>query len=122
MPGFKRTLHNHAAETTRQKTTAIYRHPIVALRSSPQWQDGTHFKCHSGNYRTCPDKIITNPLFNTPLLKDVEQLKDLDSWAVVYPEIVAKNPMKAKNVIRWFLHYPGFHTGKINYAKRRVIF
>lgn len=68
------------------------------------------------------DKIITNPLFNTPLLKDVEQLKDLDSWAVVYPEIVAKNPMKAKNVIRWFLHYPGFHTGKINYEKGELYF
>jgi hypothetical protein len=71
---------------------------------------------------TSSDSLMTNPKFNTPILENIELLKNLDSWAVIYPEIVAKNPMKAKNVIRWLLHYPGFHTGKVEYGANELYF
>lgn len=71
---------------------------------------------------TSSNNIKTNPKFNTPVLESVELLKNLDSWVIIYPEIVEKNPMKAKNVIRWFLHYPGFHTGKIEYGVNELYF
>lgn len=66
--------------------------------------------------------IITNAGFNSPILESIEPLRNLDSWVAIYPEIVEKNPMKAKNVLRWFLHYPGFHTGKVEYGVEELYF
>lgn len=63
-------------------------------------------------------KFAVNPLWDTP----VARYKDLDNAIVVYAEIVDGNPLKAKNVVRWLLHKPGFHTNKINYGPNEVYF
>jgi hypothetical protein len=63
-------------------------------------------------------KFTVNPLWDTP----VARYKDLDNAIVVYAEIVEGNPLKAKNVVRWLLHKPGFHTNKINYGTDEVYF
>lgn len=54
-----------------------------------------------------PLKINKN--FNTPVLKSTP--KNLDDYIVVYYEQIIGNPLNAKNVMRYMLHFPGYHTG-----------
>lgn len=54
-------------------------------------------------------KLKTNKSFNTPVL-NIRKL-NLNDFIVVYYEQVLGNPLKAKNVMRYMLHYPGYHTG-----------
>lgn len=57
-------------------------------------------------------------LFNTPIANK----KALKNSIVIYPEVVNGNPLKAKNIVRWFLHKPGFHTGQINFGQNELYF
>lgn len=62
--------------------------------------------------------------FNTPVLepksyKAIENNKDI---IAIYPEIIKGNPLNAANVVRWLLHNPGFHTGKVYYETNEIYF
>jgi hypothetical protein len=60
---------------------------------------------------------IVNTDYRTPV-RHIFQDKNYDAdWIVVYPEIVFGNPLGAKNIVRWFLHNPWFHTGKFFYSR-----
>ena len=66
-----------------------------------------------------PDK--TNWPNNIPTLNAVT--KDLkDKAIVVYPEIVAGNPLRVRNVARLVLFYPGVNGGMKKYHRSEMVF
>jgi hypothetical protein len=77
-----------------------------AVRTLFNWRDSP-----LDGYRTCEG-------FQTPIA-DSDDLKDA---IVVYPEIVNGNPLRAKHVVRWLLHKPGFHTGSFEFGAKDKFF
>ena len=63
-----------------------------------------------------------NPAFNTPVYIPHREVSFNNDWVIIYPEITFGNPLRAKNVVRWFLHNPGFWTGKIYYGQNELYF
>lgn len=64
----------------------------------------------------------TNPEFITPVMESSFGDQAGDEWIVVYPEITFGNPLNAKNIIRWMLFTPGFHTNKIYFTNNELHF
>lgn len=53
------------------------------------------------------------------------QLGDFDAqqpFIAIYPEIVSGNPFKAKHVVRWLLHKPGFFLPDIKFGAHEYTF
>lgn len=61
--------------------------------------------------------FVLNHNWNTSLAKK----DDLKDAIVIYPEIVDGNPLRVNNVVRWLLHKPGFHSGKVNFDNNDLI-
>lgn len=45
-----------------------------------------------------------------------------ENCIVIYSEVDYGNPLGAKNVVRWLLHKPGFHTGVVKFGKDELLF
>ncbi|MBK2105437.1 hypothetical protein [Francisella philomiragia] len=86
-----------------------------------------HYLCHLLNELGADSRLIfmghsgasmTNNSWNTPLAYKSDVCED---DIVIYPEIVAGNPLSAKKVFRWILYYPGGHTNNIEYDKHDIL-
>lgn len=69
------------------------------------------YLCPVGRKARLLMQMHRNPAFCTPLLPFGVDLSPSTS-ITIYPEVVDGNPLRARNVVRWFLHHPGFFTGK----------
>lgn len=63
-----------------------------------------------------------NPDLKTPVMISSFGDQASDDWVVIYPEITFGNPLNAKNVVRWMLYKPGFHTDKMYFTKNELHF
>lgn len=83
--------------------------------------DGVQKYCRAIFARKLKKFLLSKDLV-TPVISKTTTLHKLDDCVVIYPEIVAGNPLNAKNVVRWFLHHPGYHTGRIEYGVGELYF
>ena len=60
--------------------------------------------------------------FETPYNLKLATKDDLRDSVVIYPEVIAGNPLNAKNVVRWLLYKPGKHTGVTDYGLNDLFF
>lgn len=66
---------------------------------------------------------FTQPhLFTSPYSLPLARKEDVQDAIVLYPEVVAGNPLKAKRVVRWLLYKAGEHTGVIDYSPDDLFF
>ena len=93
-----------------------------------------HLLCHHLNLKGYPSFIApilkdyyykTNPNLITPVV--TEEVVNLHKQAgknpiVVYPDIAKGNPLNAKCVVRYLLHYAGFLGGDSSFAKEDLMF
>lgn len=95
------------------------------LTSFPQNKDGLWnqlsdvWSLVTASFRS---RFELNPNLMTPIFRHARSISARADLVVVYPEIVAGNPLNARNVARWLLHEPGFHTGEIFFNRGDVQF
>ncbi len=102
-----------------------------------------HRLCHIINTTTAHQAFLVSDKWTKPWLKRVRsklKKKNIlgvhvgwvtpvwtkrhfpDDAVVIYPEVVEGNPLGIQHVVRWLLHQPGFHTGKIAYGQNELYF
>ncbi|MCA5921280.1 WavQ [Pectobacterium brasiliense] len=97
---------------------SAFMYPMLEKASSSRIDS---IKFHIKRLKFLYKKYKTHKNFNSPLIRYISK-RHLEKCIVIYPEVVSGNPLKARNVVRWFLHQPGFHTKEINYSSDELYF
>jgi len=63
---------------------------------------------------------FVDPFDPGPFPKRIARHRDLKNAIVVYPEVVAGNPLESEKVVRWFLYRPGDH--QVSYGSNELYF
>lgn len=101
-----------------------YVYPMFILDKYPKWtrlELRTRLKIFCRNSLRRINRIKpfrTHPSMNTP----VASKTILADSITVYPEIVSGNPLKARHVVRWLLHKPGFFRKDIYFGANELTF
>ena len=68
--------------------------------------------------------FVVNPAITSAVagVENLDRIKGRDDIVVVYPEIIAGNPLQAKNVARWLMHDAGFFTRKVYFCPGEIYF
>lgn len=59
--------------------------------------------------RRLQNGFYTNPDWQTPEIDNIKNINH-DDWVIIYPEIIQDNPLKALNIVRWFLYLPRYSS------------
>ncbi len=79
------------------------------------------YKCLEGKVKQFFRTYKINENLNIKVFNNnLKKINDND--VIIYPENVFGNPLMAKNVVRWLLHQPGFHSKKIYYGENELYF
>lgn len=69
-----------------------------------------------------PRPFKRNPMLMSRIVRPEASFRAPADCCVIYPETVLGNPLRARNVVRWLLHNPGFHTAQIHYGRGELYF
>lgn len=73
-------------------------------------------------YRAWVTSEVTNSELNTPTANDGEQARIAREGVVVYPEVIAGNPLHANRVVRFLLNTPGYIRGDSEFPETELLF
>ena len=90
-----------------------YLWPAFRPRDNPDRPWRSARKRFSHWIRRMDRHFIRGPGFIAPLARH----KHLRDGIVVYAEVIDGNPIHGRHVVRWLLHKPGFHTGRVDYGR-----
>lgn len=92
---------------------------VSAIDDLEKWHaDLSLLRCHVIN-----SPFFVNPNWKTPLYRHpLGEIRNRDDIITIYPESSFGNPLRARNVVRWILHEPGFHGNRIFYGPGEVHF
>lgn len=78
--------------------------------------------CHHLNVRGFPTAVMAEPGEPLPDWNCFLYDGEVSGSVVVYPEVVAGNPLRADKVVRWVLNTPGLLGGEATYADSELVF
>lgn len=78
--------------------------------------------CHHLNVSGFPTAVIAEPGEPLPDWNCLLYDGDVSGSVVIYPEVVAGNPLRADKVVRWVLNTPGLLGGDPTYADSELVF